>query len=305
MPDLAVIVISTNEARWLRACLTTVFEHAGGASLDVVVADNMSTDGTADLVGSEFPQARIVASENRGFGHANNRGLETTSAEFVLFLNPDTEVVEGSFADLVEVMRRRREIGVIGVRQVGSDGELQPSIRRFPTVLRSLCQALGSERWPFRASWTGERVLDPAAYERETQCDWVSGSFMLVRREALDRVSPFDERFFIYCEETDLCLRIKEAGWSIVHLPVMTIVHHGGNESASTRMAAQHGFSQRLYLHKHFPWPRRIAATAAVALGYVLRIRRETARASLSTLLGLRSSPFSTGGRALSGPRVE
>src|SRR5947209_18172643 len=98
--DLAIIIVSTNEGHWLPECLTSVYEHAGDASLDVVVVDNESKDGTREIVESGFPQARVVNSRNRGFAHGNNRGMETTTARYVLFLNPDTQVVDGTFGDL-------------------------------------------------------------------------------------------------------------------------------------------------------------------------------------------------------------
>src|SRR5581483_7330886 len=126
MNDLAIIIISTNEARWLEPCLSTVFEHAGGASLDVVVVDNSSTDGTCELVESRFPEARVVGSANHGFGHANNRGAETCNSRYVLFLNPDTEVVAGTFGELVAALDERPDVGLVGARQITADGELWP-----------------------------------------------------------------------------------------------------------------------------------------------------------------------------------
>src|SRR5712691_6473453 len=200
LQDLAVIIVSTNEAHWLRPCLSTVFAHAGGASLDVVVANNQSTDGTRDLVETEFPQARIVTCENRGFAHANNRGFMASDARYVLFLNPDTEILEGTFGDLVRALDGRPEVGLIGVKQVTTDGALFPTIRRFPNALRALGEALWSEHFPFRASWLGERELDMTLYDSEVECDWTSGSFMLARREALLSAGILDERFFIYSE---------------------------------------------------------------------------------------------------------
>ena len=116
--DLAIITVSTNEAQWIRPCLSTVFAHMGDVSADVVVVDNESHDGTADVVETEFPDARIVPSRNHGFSHANNRGLMTCDARYVLFLNPDTEIVEGTFEDLVGAMDARPTVGLIGVRQV-------------------------------------------------------------------------------------------------------------------------------------------------------------------------------------------
>src|SRR5712691_11720756 len=198
--DLAIIIVSTNEAHWLRPCLSTVFDRSDGASLDVVVADNQSTDGTRELVETEFPQARVVTCENRGFAHANNRGYMTTNARYVLFLNPDTEILQGTFGELVRALDERPEVGLVGVKQVTADGRLHPTIRRFPNALRALGEALGSEHFPFRASWLGERELDMTLYDSEVECDWTSGSFMLARREALLSAGILDERFFIYSE---------------------------------------------------------------------------------------------------------
>src|SRR5919198_6150190 len=114
MHDLAIITVSTNEAQWLRPCLSTVFAHIGDVSVDVVVVDNECHDRTADLVATEFPDARVVRSRNHGFSHANNRGLMTCNARYVLFLNPDTEILDGTFADLVRLMDSRPSVGLIG-----------------------------------------------------------------------------------------------------------------------------------------------------------------------------------------------
>jgi len=302
MDDLAVIVISTNEARWLEPCLRTVFEHAGSASLDVVVVDNSSTDGTRDLVESRFPEARVVSSANHGFGHANNRGALTCSARYVLFLNPDTEVVAGTFGELVAAMDERPDVGLIGARQITADGELWPTIRRFPSFLRALSEAFGSEKWPFAASWCGERELDLSRYDQELECDWTSGSFMLARREALLSGGIFDERLFIYSEDPDIALRIKKAGWQVRHLPTMTIIHHAGKGGVRPKMVAQDAFGRLQYAQKHFTLPYRWLYMAAVAAGHVVRgliprgespaERRKAARLALSTLVGLTPPPF-------------
>ena len=301
--DLAIIVISTNEARWLDACLRTVFARAGDAKLDVVVVDNSSTDGTRELVESRFPAARVVSSTNHGFGHANNRGALTCSARYVLFLNPDTEVIDGTFGDLVAALDARPDVGLIGVRQVTAAGELWPTVRRYPSFTRALSEAFGSERWPFSASWSGERELNLARYDRELACDWTSGSFMLARHEALLTGGYFDERLFIYSEDPDLALRIKRAGWDVRHLPTMTIIHHAGKGGVRPKMVAQDAFSRLQYARKHFSRPYRWAYMSAVALGHVVRgiaphggeqrgDRREAARLALSTLAGRTAPPF-------------
>ena len=301
--DLAIIVVSTNEARWLEPCLSSVFERAGTATLDVVVVDNGSTDGTRELVESRFPRARVVDSVNRGFAHANNRGAMTCSARYVLFLNPDTEIVSGSFGELVTALDDQPRLGLVGVRQITADGELWPTIRYFPGISRAFGDALGAERWPVRPRWLGERELDLTRYDDEVDCDWTSGSFMLARREALFSAGLLDERFFIYSEEPDLCLRLKRAGWGVRHMPGMTIIHHAGKGGIRPKMLAQDAYTRRQYAQKHFAPPRRLAYLSGIGAQHMLRAvwpsrngagaaRREAARLALRTLIGREEPPF-------------
>jgi GT2 family glycosyltransferase len=281
-----------------------VLAHAGTAKLDVVVVDNECSDGTRELVEVKFPQARVISSRNRGFGYANNRGLEATNARYVLFLNPDTEIDRGTFGELVEMLDRRPEIGIVGVRQLTPDRQLFPTIRRFPSASRALGEALGSERWPIRPAWSGERVLEPAAYDQDRNCDWMSGSFMLARRRALLSAGFLDERFFIYSEEPDLCLRIRRAGWQVRHLPQMTIIHHAGKGGIRPRMIAQDAFARRQYAEKHFPPVQRVLYLSGLAARHVIRaavatangadasLQREAAQRAVRTLVGRAMPPF-------------
>jgi N-acetylglucosaminyl-diphospho-decaprenol L-rhamnosyltransferase len=297
---LAAIIVSANSARWLRPCLTTLYEHAGDVELDVVVVAAGCTDETVSLVESEFPSASTISCPNRGFAYANNRALRTVEADWVLFLNPDTEILDGTLTDLVGTLADRPSVGLVGVRQVTADGQLFPTIRRFPNALRWLGEALGSERFPFHASWLGERELDLAVYDRDVACDWTTGAVMLARWEALQSAGFFDERFFLYCEETDLCLRIKQAGWDVRHLPDLTVLHHANKAGWDVRLEAQAAYAKRQYVGKHLSPAHRLAATGALALGYTVRSvvvngtpgRQESARAALATLLGRRPPPF-------------
>jgi N-acetylglucosaminyl-diphospho-decaprenol L-rhamnosyltransferase len=297
---LSVIIVSANSASWLRPCLTTVYERGGDVQLDVVVVAAGCTDETVPLVEREFPQARTISCENRGFAYANNCALRTVDADWILLLNPDTEILEGSFANIIARLKSRPNVGLVGVRQVTADGQLFPTIRRFPNAIRSLFEAVGSEHFPFRASWLGERELDLSVYQRDVACDWTSGSFMLLRREALQSAGLMDERFFLYCEETDLCLRVKQAGWEIRHFPYLTILHHANKEGWNPRLDAQAAYAKRQYFKKHLSPAHRLSATAALFLGYAVRSalgrgdpgRRASSRAALSTLLGLSPPPF-------------
>jgi GT2 family glycosyltransferase len=244
----------------------------------------------------------VVDSENKGFAHANNRGAETCTARYVLFLNPDTEIVDGTFGELAAALDARPDVGMAGVKQLTGDGTLWPTIRYFPSVRRALGEAMASERWTRRGRWAGERELDLSVYETEVECDWTSGSFMFCRREALLSAGLLDERFFIYSEEPDLCLRMKRAGWATRHLPTMTIVHHAGKGGLRPKMIAQDVFTRRQYAHKHLVAPHRAAYLAAVGARHVVRAttpgggvgpqRRAAARLALRTLVGREAPPF-------------
>jgi N-acetylglucosaminyl-diphospho-decaprenol L-rhamnosyltransferase len=304
MDDLAVIVVSTNEAGWLRTCLSSILAHQGDCRLDLVVVDNESTDDTR-AVASEFLGVRVVPSRNHGFAHANNRGLMTTNARYVLFLNPDTEIRSGTLEALVRLLDERPEVGLAGVVQLTSDGQIYPTIRRFPNAIRALGDALVAERLPVRARWMGERELNFDVYKSETECDWTSGSFMITRREALESSGLMDERFFIYSEEPDLCLRLKQAGWEIRHLPQLTIVHHAGKAGVRPRMAAQDAFTRMQLARKHFSPVHRLTYKTALGFGYLIRAlaperdeshagRRAAGRAALRVLLGIDEPPFGT-----------
>jgi GT2 family glycosyltransferase len=286
--DLAVVVVSANDARWLQDCLSSLYAHAGPIELEAIVVDNASTDGTRELVHSRFPQAHVVSSPNLGFAHGNNRGLERTAARYVLLLNPDTQILEGTLAELLALLDASPEVGVAGVRQLDGAGALLPTIRRFPNALRALGEALGSERWPLHPAWAGERVLDPAAYARAGDCDWVVGSFLLARREALLAAGVLDERFFLYSEEPDLCLRVARAGWRVRFLPAITIRHHAGKGGVRPRMVAQEAFARMQYARKHFSRSHRALYLAALRVRYALRGRTW----ALSALRGRQAAPF-------------
>jgi len=294
--DLSIVIVSTNEAHWLTACLTTVYAQAGSARLDVVVVDNESRDGTRELVAREFPQARVVSSYNRGFAHANNRALMTCTARYALCLNPDTEIVGGTFGELVEMLDRRPEIGLLGVKQLDSEGALYPTVRRFPSARRALAEAFTAESWPLRPARLGERELDLRRYEGEIECDWVTGAFMLIRREALLGAGLMDERLFLFSDEPDLCVRIKGAGWKVVHSPAMTIVHHAGKAGIKPALVAQEVFARRVYAEKHFGPAQRLVYLGAIAARHALRAARPERRAAsahaLRTLFGREAPPF-------------
>ena len=246
----------------------------------------------------------MLYAENRGFAAANNAGARGSTAAVLLFLNPDTELVRGNLELLVASLRDRPEVGLLAVRQVTGDGRVWPSLHRFPSPRRALAGALASERWPAVGKRLGERVLDTDHYSRAGPFDWTTGAALAVRREAFEAVGGFDERFFLFSEETDLCKRIQDLGWKALLEPGVTFVHHAGKAGVQPPREAQMAYARLQYARKHFG--RRSAATyhAILVFHHLLRFaalrfrgatRSSSAPASmlaLRVLLGRTEPPF-------------
>ena len=206
--DLEVVIASHRDERWLEPCLRSLAAGAGDCTYRATIVEN----GGAPLSLREAPE-RLLYTENRGFAAANNAGARGSAADILLFLNPDTELARGTLELLVTSLREQPEVGLLAVRQVTSDGRLWPSLHRFPSPRRALAGALGNEQWPALGKRLGERVLDMDRYSRIGPFDWTTGAALAVRREAFEAARGFDERFFLFSEETDLCKRIQDLGW--------------------------------------------------------------------------------------------
>jgi GT2 family glycosyltransferase len=312
-PDLSVVVVTHNGRDMALATLRSARTNAGPIRVEWLVADSGSTDGTPEAIARALPDVEVMRCRNLGFAHANNVALRRARGRYVLLLNPDVEIDRGTLADVVAALDRRPAVGAAGVVQRGSDGALLPSIRRFPSPLRDLGEALFCPRWP---AWRHIQELDVdfARYDRERSVDWLSGSFLIARREAVECAGLLDERFFLYSEEIDWCYRIRAAGWDIRHLPVAEVTHHCGG--TSPERVAELGHSRMLFARKHFAPGRARGIQAALALRHLLRLailapRAATAPAArvrlreeawgLATVLGVRQPPLSRRARAAAG----
>lgn len=228
-PVVSVVVVSHNTRDDLVRCLASL-EHAT-IPLETVVVDNASEDGSAEAVERRFPAARVLRNTvNAGFGRANNRGLWETRAPFVLLLNSDAELRPGCLETLVAILGERPAVGIVGPRTIEDDGAVQVS---FGPELTPLSE------WRQRRLVAGVKARRPAALRRaaeaasrEHEPAWVSASCLLARRETLAAVGGFDEGYFLYEEDVDLCRRARRAGWTILFTPAAEVVHHLGRSVA-------------------------------------------------------------------------
>lgn len=230
--DLSVIVVSWNTRELLRVCLRSVYEAAGDLLFEVIVVDNGSTDGSPEMVASEFPQAVLTCNEaNRGFAAANNQAIQASTGRHVLLLNPDTEVRPSALTTLVRFLDERPDAGATGSLLLDPGGGMQPSCSPMPTLSRELWRLLHLDRlWPYAS-------YPMRGWSRQTprEVDVAQGACLILRRGALAQAGYLDEDYFIYTEEVDLCHRIRGCGWKVYWVPTAEVVHYGGQ---STRQVA-------------------------------------------------------------------
>ena len=262
--EISVVVVTYNSADTIGACLESI--ERGGARAEIVVVDNASSDGSAGLVAQEFPAVRLVANPiNEGFARGCNRGWRATTAPFVLLLNPDTELRPGATRALLEFARAHLRAALVGPRILNADGSLQHSCFRFPNLRMVVTGFFGLV--PLDSPANGR--YRPEEYERPHPVEHLLGACLLVRREAAEQVGLLDDGFYMYFEETDLCYRLRRAGWESWYTPDATVIHHGAHSTSREpeRMSAAFYRSQARFYQKHYRLPAYLALKALSVLG--------------------------------------
>jgi len=233
---VSVVIVSFNTRDILRNCLDALFEHRRGIELEVFVVDNNSHDGSAAMVKNDFPSVVLIANnQNLGFAAANNQAFRLAKGNYIILLNPDAYIRPLSIQNCVKFMDLTPECGLCGGKIISPAGNLEPSARRFPSALSKFLALSG-----LRGKFPQSRLLTyyefgGFAYTKPLEVDWVPGTFTIVRKAMLDKIGVFDERFYIYYEETDLCMRAKLAGWKIYFIPDAEVTHIGGASSKTRK----------------------------------------------------------------------
>jgi len=260
--EISVIIVSFNTRDLLRDCLLDAMRALKGFRHEIIVVDNDSHDGSVSMVEQEFPQVELIKGKvNLGFAGANNLAYHKERGEFILLLNSDAFIKEDGLSKAMAKMKTHRDIGLLGAKLVGEKGEWQPSARTFPSVRNDFFIYSGlSARHP-ESPVFGKPDLTYLSQEEDIYCDWVPGAFALIRKEALGE-TIFDERFFLYSEEVDLCLRLRRQGWKILYTPEVEVLHIGGSSTKTLKdsLISQTGKqlvlwkyqSQYLYYRKNF-----------------------------------------------------
>lgn len=231
-PELSLLIISFNTRDLLRECLLSAIEATQTIATEILVVDNASRDGSAEMVAAEFPRVRLFrTTENIGFGRANNVALAEARGRYLVLLNSDAFLQDGALERAIAHMDAEPGCGIAGARLVSRDGSPQPSARMFHTVLTDAIVLSGlAHRYP-RSRFFGRLDRTWSDLSQPASVDWIPGAFAIVRPEALERVGHFDPAFFLYYEEVDLCRRIKNAGYEVCYWPDVVVTHLGGESS--------------------------------------------------------------------------
>jgi len=307
------VIVSWNVQKYLDRCLGSLVAADQGEGVllgQVIVVDNASTDGTAVWLRNAYPQVHLIANqENRGFAAGCNQGLARTTADAVLLLNPDAELLPGALEILARVLETHPGVAAAGPLVLGSNGYPQPTRRRFPTFATALIESTFIQDHFPNLNHLRRYYCQDLPPDEEHEVDWLVGACLLVRRIALMRpvdpmersgapsppredptlvpllspVGVFDERFFMYFEEVDWFLRARGAGWRTLYVPSARAVHHGGASSAQEPRQAHLYFlrSKRAFCQKHYSSLAAWGVHAGLLLSYVLRTLEDAAKLAL------------------------
>jgi N-acetylglucosaminyl-diphospho-decaprenol L-rhamnosyltransferase len=288
-PPLDVVIVAYRCEALLRDCLASLREHPASGGTRIHVVDNASGDGTAEMVAREFPEVELTRlAENRGFAAANNLAIRSGRAPRVLVLNPDTLITAGALDALARVLESRSEVGICGPRLERADGTFDHAARRsFPTPVSALGHFTGVGRRIERGTLAAYRAPEVES----GPVDAVNGACMLIRRSALDEVGLFDEGYWMYMEDLDLCYRFAQAGWTTWYEPTATVIHVKAGTSGSIRSPrlnyAFHYGMYRFY-RAHYAPRRSPLVNAAVYAGIGLKLTASTASGAIRTLAARR-----------------
>lgn len=256
-PELAVVVVNYNTRNLLRACLASVVERAASIPLELVVVDNASVDGSVDAVRKDFPQVVVIANqENRGFGAACNQAIRRTASPLVLLLNSDARLTPQALSALRDCMIQHPRCGAAGCRMTDSGGKEYVNARNFLSAFNQTLELLGPLHRVLPAFICRTRTPKPPPHLCDCSVDWIDGACLMLRRSALDEIGLFDERFFMYSEDEDLCFRLRKNNWSVCYTAAGTAIHEGAASARQNREEMLKHFyaSQMLFLSKHRGW---------------------------------------------------
>lgn len=252
-PTVSFVVLTYNTRDLIVWCLDRLLPVANECPCEIIVVDNGSKDSSDELIKKKYPHVQlIVVKDNRGFGGGNNLGLKAATGKYIVLLNSDAYIHPGSLTNAVQWMDANPQAGLAGAKLVNEDGSWQPYARHFPSIFNDFLVFSGvSSKFPDSRIFGKPERSWAQNEDTPAEVDWVTGAFAIARKDVLDKVGNFDERFYLYYEEVDLCRRIKEAGYTVWTLPQVIVTHLGGRTCNNTKVERYRLLSCFLYYRKH------------------------------------------------------
>jgi GT2 family glycosyltransferase len=265
---LSIVIVNFNSGSYLADCIQSITNSNIDFDYEIIVVDNASSDDSLTASKKLFPNIKYIENpDNRGFGRANNQGIDLAGGKYVLIQNPDTLVSGTAIRDMVAYADVNKDIGIMSAKLLNRDGTLQWSIHNYPDVLTVLFEGLFLHRaFPGLSRKFGLTVHDVQLYQTSQDVDWVTGAIMLVDTEAIRAVGKFDERYFLYVEEVDWCYRMRKQGWRVHYFADASFTHYLGNSKGNQKLFIQYQKASVQYATKHFGAIRRFAFCLAILI---------------------------------------
>jgi GT2 family glycosyltransferase len=273
---LSVVILCWNDLKVINDCLASIFATTRRTEFEVIVPDNGSTDGSIEFIRKQYPEVRVIENgANLRFAKGNNAGIRASEGEYVLILNPDTIIHEGALDGLVAFADQHPEAGAFGCRVLNADGTYQGCIWPFPTPRSEWILALGLGNLGYISEWFHKGAYVRWKGETERAVGYPAGCCLLVRNDLLKRLGGFDEQFFYYYEETDLCRRIWDAGYAVLYTPSVSITHLVGGSTSKKfppiGFAIDRQITRYLYLYKHHGAQGARSSRRSTVMGLAIR----------------------------------
>jgi len=254
--DCSIVIVNYKVADLVERCIDSIYAHTQGVSFEVFLVDNASRDDVVTRISSKHPEVNIIANnENLGFASGCNQGMELAQGDFVLLLNPDTELKDNAISAIISKMRSDNEVGVGGVHLINPDGSHQSSgVRRFPKPLDQLLIMLKIPHLFGDVGPIGKYMMHELDTSESQDVDQVMGAFFCIKRDLIREIGPLDRGFFIWFEEVDFCRRAVDAGWRVRYYADVDVVHHRGksfDQVATIKKQKWIRSSLRRYMRKH------------------------------------------------------
>lgn len=273
MPDLTISIIANNNRDLLMGCIGSIYETKGGMGVEVVVVDNLSSDGSAEAVRGRFPDARLIVNDKKeGFSANHNKAIRASDAPFILILNDDTVLHEGALQLMVDFLKANPQAGAVGGFLQNPDGTPQYTGRAAPTLLAAAMISLGLHRLFPDNPVTAKYFRKKGDYAEVEEVEGINGAALMVRREVVERVGLLDEGFFLFCEDVDWCMRMREAGYRLYFLPGARITHYRGASTGGRRIVWIYHRSLLRFYRKHYAGRRFFLVNCLVYAGILTRL---------------------------------